>query len=62
MATRRWIQKATSRNKGSFSAAAKKAGKTTAQYAKEKASAPGTLGKRARLAKTLMGISKAKKR
>jgi len=37
---------------GSFSAAAKKAGESTAAYAKEKKSAPGITGKRARLALT----------
>lgn len=36
---------------GAFSAKAAAAGKSTAQYAKEKASAPGQLGKQARLAK-----------
>jgi hypothetical protein len=49
-----WIAKATSKNKGKFSAKAKAAGKTTAEYAKEKAGAGGTLGKEANLAKTLM--------
>lgn len=36
---------------GAFSAKAKAAGKSTAAYANEKASAPGLLGKQARLAK-----------
>lgn len=49
-----WIAKAVSKNKGKFSAKAKKAGKTTAEYAKEKAGAGGKLGKEARLADTLM--------
>jgi hypothetical protein len=51
-----WIAKATSKNKGKFSAKAKKAGKTTKQYAKEKAGAGGTLGKEAHLAETLMSV------
>lgn len=38
--------------KGVFAAKAKKAGKTTAAFANDKASAPGTLGKEARLAQT----------
>lgn len=38
--------------KGVFAAKAKRAGKSTSAYAKEKASAPGTLGKEARLAQT----------
>ena len=49
-----WVAKATSNNKGKFSAKAKRAGETTAEYAKNKASAPGALGKEARLAETLM--------
>jgi hypothetical protein len=43
---------------GAFRAKAQKAGKTTRQYAQEKAHAPGLLGKQARLAKTLMGFKK----
>ena len=35
---------------GSFSAAAKKAGKSTSEYAQEKKHASGKIGKRARLA------------
>lgn len=38
--------------KGVFAAKAKKAGMSTAAYAKAKAHAPGTLGKEARLAQT----------
>ena len=47
-------------NKGKFSAKAAKAGKSTAEYASEKASAPGTLGKEARLAQTFEKFGKAK--
>lgn len=50
---RRWIQKAIKRP-GAFSAKAKAAGKTTAEYAHEKEHAAGRLGKQARLAETLM--------
>ena len=53
-----FIAKAVGGNKGKFKAKAKAAGKTTAAYAKEKAHAPGTLGKEARLATTLMGMHK----
>lgn len=51
-----WIAKATSKNKGKFSAKAKKAGKTTAEFAREKSGSPGVLGKEAREAKTLMSL------
>lgn len=43
---------------GAFKAKAKKAGKSVAEYAKEKASAPGRLGKQARLAQTLRRLGK----
>ena len=56
--SKNWISKATSKNKGKFGRAAAKAGKSTAEYAKEKSGASGTLGKEARLAKTLMGLRK----
>lgn len=51
-----WIAKATSKNKGKFSAAAKRAGKTTKEFAAEKAGAGGKLGKDANLAQTLMSM------
>jgi len=55
MASKNWIAGAINpKNKGSFSAAAKKAGKSTAEYADEKSGASGKLGRRARLAETLM--------
>jgi hypothetical protein len=59
--SKNWIAGAI-KKPGSFTAAAKKAGKTTAAYAAEKASAPGVLGKRARLAQTLAKLSKKRKR
>lgn len=58
MSSKNWIAKATSQNKGSFSGAAKKAGESTAEYADEKAGAKGKMGKRARLAQTLMAMRK----
>lgn len=55
-----WIKDDVEGNKGKFSAKAKKAGKSTAEYASEKNSAPGTLGKEARLAETLSKLRKKK--
>lgn len=55
----KWIQKAV-KHPGAFSKKAKAAGKSVAAFAKEKAHAPGTLGKQARLAKTLTKIAKGK--
>jgi len=59
MAKKNWIQGAI-KSPGAFSAKAKSAGKSTAEFAKEKQGAPGKLGKQARLAETLMGINKGK--
>ncbi len=53
---RKWIKKATAGAHGQFRAKAEAAGKTTKEFAKEKESAAGTLGKQARLAETLMGM------
>lgn len=47
-----WIAGAT-KNKGAFGKKAKAAGESTSAFAKAKASAPGKLGKEARLAQTL---------
>jgi hypothetical protein len=47
-----WIKGAI-KHPGAFSAQAKKAGMGTMDYAEEKKEAPGTTGKRARLAITL---------
>lgn len=52
-----WIQKAIKRP-GAFTAKAKAAGKSVAAFAKEKAGAPGRLGKQARLAQTLGKLRK----
>lgn len=50
-----WIAKAIpKKNKGLFKEKAKKAGKTTMEYAEEKKNAPGKLGKEARMAETLI--------
>lgn len=57
MSSKNWIAGAI-KKPGSFSAAAKKAGKSTAEYADEKSGAKGKLGKRARLAQTLMSMRK----
>jgi len=52
-----WIKKAVpDSRKGVFKAKAEAAGKSTREYAAEKAGAPGELGREARLAKTLMGM------
>jgi hypothetical protein len=59
MSKKKWIQDAI-KKPGSFSSAAKRAGKSTAEYAKEKEDAPGKTGRRARLALTLMGMRKKK--
>lgn len=53
---KKWIKSATSNAHGQFRAKAEAAGKTTAEFAKEKEDAPGKLGKEARLASTLMGM------
>lgn len=51
----KWISGAI-KHPGSFSKSAKRAGKTTREYAREKSGASGTTGRRARLALTLMGM------
>jgi hypothetical protein len=52
-----WIQGAV-KKPGAFTAAAKRAGMSTAAYAREKKNAPGVLGKRARLAMTFEKMAK----
>lgn len=58
MATKqhKWIAGAIEHH-GVFRAAAEKAGKSTREYAMEHKNSPGTIGKRARLALTLMKLS-----
>lgn len=57
-----WIDNATSNSHGQFAAKAKSAGMSTAAFAKKEDGAPGKLGKQARLAETLMGLHKKKKK
>lgn len=59
MAGKKWIKKATSGAHGQFRAKAEAAGESTREFAAQKSSAPGLLGKQARLAKTLMGSGKS---
>lgn len=54
-----WIEKATEKNSGKFAAKAKKAGESTAEFAKEKEHAKGKLGKEARAAENM---AKARKK
>lgn len=57
-----FIAKATSKHKGLFKKKAEAAGESTAEYAAQEHDAPGALGKEARLAQTLMGMHKGKKK
>jgi hypothetical protein len=59
MAEKHWIKGAI-KHPGVFKAAAERAGKTTAEFAHEHEGDSGTLGARARLAETLMGMRKRK--
>lgn len=61
MAAKNFIKSATKNAHGQFRAKAQAAGMSTAAYAQKEASAPGLLGKQARLAKTLMRLGKGKK-
>lgn len=47
---KKWMKEAFANSRGQFKAKAKAAGKSTAEFAHEKAAAPGRLGKQARLA------------
>jgi hypothetical protein len=58
MAKRKWMKEAFANSHGQFKAKAKAAGKSTAEFAKEKASAPGRLGRQARLAEAGMKASR----
>jgi hypothetical protein len=56
MAEKKWMQHAVKpSHKGKFTAKAEAAGKSVAEYAKEKEHAPGALGKEARLAEVFEG-------
>lgn len=57
----KWIQDM-NMDEGAFTAKAKAAGKTVAEYATEKAGAPGKLGKEARLSKTFSKMRKGRKK
>lgn len=57
----KFIQEATENSHGQFRRKAEAAGMSTAAYAKREEHAPGRLGKQARLAETLMGLSHKKK-
>jgi hypothetical protein len=60
---KKWIQKAIPKSRhGVFKKKAEAAGVSTREFAKEKENAPGALGKEARLAETLMGMSHKKKK
>jgi hypothetical protein len=56
----KWIQGAI-KHPGSFTAAAKRAGKSVGEYAQEEKHAGGTLGHRARLAITLRKLAERRK-
>lgn len=49
MAKKHWMADAFKNSHGQFKAKAQKAGKSTEEYAREKAHAPGKLGRQARL-------------
>jgi hypothetical protein len=58
---KKWIAKAINpKHKGQFAAKAKAAGETTREFAAEHVGDSSTLGKQARLAQTLMGMSKSR--
>ncbi len=61
MAKKGWIKKATANAHGQFAAKAEKAGKSTRRYAQEHAGDSGKTGAQARLAETLMGMSRKAK-
>ena len=55
------MEKAFAGSHGQFKSAAKRAGKSTAAFAKEKDSAPGKLGEQARLAEVGMKASRGER-
>jgi hypothetical protein len=60
---KKWIKKAVpASRKGVFKKKAEAAGMSTAAYAEKEKGAPGELGHEARLAQTLMGMHKGKKK
>lgn len=56
--SKHWMKAAFAGSHGQFKAKAARAGKSTAEFAREKASAPGRLGKQARLAEVGMAAHK----
>lgn len=62
MASKNFIQDATADAHGQFAAKAQKAGMSTITFARKKKHAKGVTGKQARLAATLMGMNKNKKK
>ncbi len=56
--TRNWIAGAVKKHPGSFRRSAARAGETTREFSNEHEHDNGKIGKRARLAKTLMGLHK----
>ena len=62
MAKKNWVRQAVPESRrGVFRAKAEAAGKSTREFAAEHKGDSGTLGKEARLAQTLMGMSKTRK-
>jgi hypothetical protein len=61
MAKRKWMKEAFANSHGQFKAKAKAAGKSTAEFAREKAHAPGRLGKQARLAEVGIKASRGQR-
>ena len=59
---KKFIKDATKDAHGQFKAKAEAAGKSTKEFAQEHKDSPGKLGKQARLALTLMGLSGADKK
>ena len=51
-----WIAGAVKNHHGAFRSAAQRAGKSTQEYAREHEHSPGLIGRRARLALTLMHL------
>lgn len=60
--SKKWMSKAFAGSHGQFKAKAEKAGKSTAEFAREKEHAPGKLGKQARLAEAGMAAHHGKSR
>ena len=58
---KKWIAKAVPKShEGAFTKKAEAAGKSVAEYASEKADAPGKLGKEAKLARTFENMARSR--